>query len=183
MDKFKYIFIGVLLLGAFLLGRQCSNKPKVIENTKTETIHKTDTIYPDTVFKRVPKLIHDTMWMVYDIPVDSVKLKNIYKVRTYTSTYRDSSIIVNVSDSILGYHLSQRVNYRLFVPKVIYDSTTITKTSLIAPKWEFKGGIDATPRNMFIDFELEKGRWSYNGGYDPFNKQVKAGVKYTISRR
>lgn len=198
--KIKYVFIGIIGLGLFLFGRQCGVSSIKIPIYKNETIIKRDTIWPDTtkieVIKRVPYKVHDTEYVLapYEMPLDSIKMNTFFKTRFYKRSYRNKEQEIIVSDSVVGYLIGQNVNYRSFKPLSIINSTIVSvipqDTVKTLKKWELRGGIEATPHNIFLGLEYQKNRVSYDLAIDPINKipgtnipQPKVGLKYTFIRR
>lgn len=181
------IFIGICLAIAFFAGKQCGDRTDIEApiGLRVDTIHTRDTIWPDTIKVYVPKRItkYDTQYVYYEIPPDTVQLEQLYKVRGYERTYRDSNMKVTVKDSILGFLMGQKVDYRLFVPLEIRDTIRIEKVSYKPFKWQFAPGIEATPKNIYFGADLQVNRTIYSGAYDPYNKQVKVGIKYVLFRK
>ncbi len=188
MNKFKYIFYSIVIIGCFLLGYQCGNSKNTPKNDleairDTISIHTVDTLIDTlTVFKTKEKRVFVPEYEFIVIPPDSFTLAEFYKKRHYKDSYRDSNIQVQIEDTILGYLLHRKVNYRLFVPLRIYDSTKVQITTSYPklPKYQFSIGIDATPKNIFIGADLNINRTIYSIGYDPINKAPKIGLKYTL---
>jgi len=192
------IFIGICLLGVFLLGHQCGKDSVKIPTYKNDNIVKIDTIWSDTLKVEVPKLQtkHDTVFLEipYEIPLDSIKLKAFFKVRRYDNSYRSKDILINVHDSVVGYLIGQRVDYRDFKPLSITNSTITSvipqDTVKINKIHELRASIDATSRNMYLGLEYQKDRITYGLSADPFNKientkipQLKVKLAYTIFRK
>jgi len=190
MGKFLKILFSVCMIGAFLFGRQCGKDSVDIPTYKNDTITQIDTIWPDTVKIRelTPYAVHDTEWVLapYQIPLDSFKLAEFFKLRGYKDTYRDSVIEVTVIDTVVGYLIGRKIDYRLFKPLSIINSTTVSVTPQdgvkTAKNWEIRAGLDASPNNLFLNGEYQRERVSYRLGYDPFNKQGKAGLSFTLFR-
>lgn len=188
MDKFKIILASILVVGAFILGRQCSGtSTEYITVSDTVTVSKTDTIR-DTTTVYKPRKVYDTVWAYYEIPIpqDSLTLKEYFKVRYYKEVYKDTNIVITVSDSVAGYLLTQNINYKLYRPLSITNSTTTVvnnKEPLKSSKnWQLRGGVEATLNSAYLGLEFQKDKWSYSGAYDPFNKQVKLGLYRTLLR-
>lgn len=170
--------VGLTLLTMF----QCQNDPEKEYITKTDTV-TTTTVVHDTVTVHKPKLVHDTAFVVYDVDRDRFIHDELYKMRFYERTYRDTNMIIRVQDSIVGYLMDRNVAYRILLPIKRVDSVFITKSSVKPFKYEIKGGLDLTKTNAFISTDLEVNRHTFQVGYDPFNKQAKLGYKYTIFRK
>lgn len=189
-DKFQYIFIIGVIIGIFFLGRSCGVSSVDVPNIKSEKIMIHDTIWPDTMKVEVPKPypIHDTVQIIetYEIPLDTLKLRGFFQKRHYERSYRSKDVEISVDDTIVGYLLNQKASYRLFKPLSIVNSTVTSvkyqDTIIKAPKWEFKGGIDLTPKNIYLGIDLEVNRDQYGVAYDPFNKQVKVLYRRTLFR-
>ena len=183
--NFKAIFIGAAITLAFILGKSCSpDCPKVIE---TITTHKTDTIWGDTItkVKLKPYKVHDTIIKSVPIPLDSNELAEFFKMRGYNTTYRDSNIEVEVYNEVVGYKIAENINYRLLKPLIIRDSIFTLNTiegPVKAPKYVLGIGADFTPKNLYLGAQLGVKRNNFDLAYDPFNKQVKIGYRYTIFR-
>jgi len=187
-DKFQYIFIAGVLIGIFFLGRSCGVSSVDIPNIKIENTIVHDTIWPDTTIIYKPKHIikHDTVQIIetYQIPLDSLKLKAFFQKRHYERSYKSKDVEISVDDTIIGYLLNQGVSYKLFKPLSIVNSTitsikyqdTITKL----PKWQIKGGIDLTPKNLYIGVDLQISKDQYGIAYDPINKQFKVLYRRTL---
>lgn len=188
MNKFKIILASILVVGAFILGRQCSGiSTKYINKSDTIIVSKTDTIRDSvTVYK--PRKVYDTVWAYYEIPIpqDSLVLKEYFKIRSYKNVYKDTNIVITVNDSVAGYLIGQNINYKLYRPLSITNSTTTivnNKEPLKSPKkWELRGGVEANLNSAYLGLQFQKNKWSYGGAYDPFNKQVKAELYYTLLR-
>lgn len=191
MKKFKYIFIGICVAAAFLFGRQCGVDSVDIPTYKNDTTVVHDTIYGDTVTVKSagkPYAVHDTTWKVYTQEIDTVKLNEFFMVRGYSRTYKLGNLAyVEINDSVVGYLLSQKTNYRPIAPLAVTNSTLVSvkpqDSVKVAKKWELRASIDATPKNLFLGLEYQKDRLSYAVAYDPFNKQPKVGLRYTFIRR
>lgn len=193
--NFKRVFIGLVIGLAFFLGCEygAGSAPPAPIGSDTITVTKTDTIR-DTV--TVHDFKYKTKWDTvvevysYERPIDTNKLNAFFKVRYYENYYRDSINHITVGDSVVGYLIGQKVKYRHLAPLSIVNSTTTSVTNTVSvkpPNWEFKIGADFTPKNMYLNGELEVGRNSYSGGIDPFNKgpwyeRLKVGYKRTILR-
>lgn len=191
-NKFKIVFTTIIIIMIFIFGHQCGVDSVDVPNYKNDTIVKTDTIWPDTMKIEVPKpypIKGDSILIEIpvEIPIDSVALKMFFNKRFYKQNYKDSGGVYTVEDTVIGYLLHQKLYYRSFKPLSIINSTVTTVKPLdtvkVFKKWEIRGGLSATPRNMFIDLEYQKNRISYDFGYDPFNKQAKVGLKYTIFKK
>lgn len=189
-DKFQYIFIAGVLIGMFFLGRSCGISSVDIPKIKVENTVTHDTIWPDTAKVEVPKPypVHDTVEILqpYEIPLDTLKLRAFFQKRHYERSYKSKDVEVIVDDTIVGYLFDQKVSYKLFKPLSIVNSTLTSikyqDTVIKAPKWEFKGGIDLTPKNMYVGVDLEVNKDQYGVAYDPFNKQFKVLYRRTLFR-
>lgn len=187
-DNLGKIFIGICLIISFFFGKQCGNDNKHIIGTVSKTIVRHDTIWPDTMKIEIPKpyKVHDTTYIgvPYDIPVDSLKLKAFFKSRIYKNMYKDSNFEISVTDTIIGYKIGQGINYRQFKPLSIVNSTTTSinrvDTIRMSKRYELRVSIDATSKNLFGGLEYQKNRVTYGLAYDPFNKQTKVKMAYTI---
>lgn len=153
-------------------------------------VHKTDTIWGDT--SKVEPMVkwktkHDTEYVVYPIPLitdeDTLRMREMYKMRYYENTYRNSKAVVTVQDSVIGYLTAQKVLYKNLAPERIVDSTTITKVSVMAPKLEIRGGIDLTKTNAYLGVDLGIKKHTIGVAYDPLNKQGLIRYRYTLFRR
>lgn len=192
LNKIKNIIISILIIGViisiFLFGRSCGKNSVKIPQYKDSIIVKNDTIWPDTMKIETPKPypVHDKVELIKEVPIptDTQAILDQFKLRHYTRHYRDKDIEVIVDDTILGTLIAQKASYRLFKPTSIYNSTVTTvkpqDTVKVPKKWELRGGIDITPKNLYFGLDFQKRRVSYSLGYDPFNKQVKGGLKFTI---
>jgi len=186
MNKFKYIFYIIIIIGAFLLGTQtCNNTPKNDLKPITDTliIHKVDTIRDTTtVFKFKTKEI--PVYIEIGPTFTDIPCKVALKKRFYADTYKDSNLVVNINDTIIGYLTHREVNYKLYVPLKIYDSTTTTITKevpkLVKPKFQLRAGIVANTNSANLELDMQINKITYIGGYDPFNKRVSVGLKYTL---
>jgi len=107
---------------------------------------------------------------------------NLLRKRFYTDSYKDSNLLVNINDSIIGYLTHRKVDYKLYVPLKIYDSTTtiINNKIPILPKYQLKVGLTVNPRGLAPNVDLSIKRNTYSISYDPFNKIPYIGYKYTI---
>lgn len=190
MNKFKYIFFGIIIVGAFLLGTQtCKDSPKNDLQPIHDTlrIHTIDTIHDTTtVFKFKEKTVFQYIEVEdpFEDQHNEVRDNLIIKKRYYTDTYRDTNLTVTINDSIIGYLTHRKVNYQLYVPLKIVDTKTVQITTqiptLYKPKVQIRLGVLANQNsvNGLLDVQIKK--ITYTGGYDPFNKRVSIGLKYTI---
>lgn len=183
--NFIYIFLGACIIIAFLLGKSCVPEPKVIE---TVTTGKRDTIWiGDTIVKIVPKLKfkRDTILDTLYVPLDSAELAEYFMLRGYSTTYRDTNVEIEVYNEVTGYKVAENVNYRLLRPYIIHDSIFTLNTiegPVKAPKYVLGLGGDFTPRNLYLQGDLDINRNRFSLAYDPFNKHVKVGYRYLIFR-
>lgn len=188
-SNFRYIFFGIIILAAFILGTQtCNNIPKndLKPITDTLVIHKSDTLRDTTtIFKFKEKPVF--RYIVLNEEIDSLKYKEVYKKRAYHDIYRDSNQVVTIDDTIIGYLLGRKVDYQLFVPLRIYDTTRMTITKQIPivkkPNFQFGVGILANRTNIYGMIDINIKRVTYTIGYDPFNKREIVGLKYTLFSR
>lgn len=195
-NKFKWIFYVLSLLIVFLLGTQTCKNKEIKYISKIEMSH--DTIWPDTVKVEVPKpyKVHDTSYVIapYEIPLDSIKMNAFFKTRYYQRSYRNKDIEITAYDSVVGYLIGQRIDYRLFKPLSIVNNTIVSvvpqDTIKVPKKWELRAGIEATPKNIYLGLDYQKDRISYSLAGDPFNKipgtnipQIKVGLKYTLFKK
>lgn len=190
MNKFKYIFYSIIIIGAFLLGTQtCKDtlKNDLQPIIDTLRIHTVDTIHDTTtVFKFKEKTVFQYVEVEdpFEDQHNEVRDNLILRKRYYTDTYKDTNLTVTINDSIIGYLTHRKVDYKLYVPLRIYDSTKTTITTqiptLYKPKVQIRVGVLANQKsvNGLIDVQINK--ITYTGGYDPFNKRVSVGLKYTL---
>ncbi len=189
-DKFKYIFYSIILLGAFLLGTQtCKDtcKNDLEPHIDTLRIHTVDTIRDTT---RIFKFKEKTVFKYIEVgdPINDqnnqVRDQLILRKRYYTDTYKDSNLVVNINDSIIGYLTHRKVDYKLYVPLRIYDSTTtiITKEvpKLYKPTFQMRIGAIANQKSIDLQLDIQIKRINYIIGWDPFNKRPSVGLKYTF---
>ena len=183
MKSLKYIFIGIALIATFLLGRSCTPEPQIIE----KVTHTSDTIYPDTVvvYEPQPYPVHDTVIEVYPYPIppDSFTMAEFFKMRFYKRSYRDSNVVIDVEDSIVGYLMARKIGYRLFVPLKVVDTITIEKYAQNGYKYEIKGGLDLMRTNTFIGIDVDVKKHTFGVSYDPFNKAGLIRYRYTLFRK
>ena len=184
------IFIGVIFVALFLLGRSCGKTtivvPKTENSVKIVSIKHHTVIVRDTITKIQFRNNHPISYTIVQyVPVkDTTSIKQLEAIRAYQDSIRDENIIIYSKDTVMGYLRSQKLSYRLFVPKTIIDSVTIQRDSIINntiyPKWQLGAGVSVTPKNLFIDVDLTIKRITYSAGYDPFNKIPKIGIKFNI---
>ena len=192
MDKLKnYIIISLVLLilvGAGVFGWYLyikeRNKPPY-EVISTVTITKIDTLkYTDTLMYPVPVQI---LKPVYDSIIDTVYVvQDYYTGKIYEYDFKDTNIKFHAGIII---HKNSLVS---FIPEYEIYRKTITTTNTIQvvkpPKFALSVGADvgaiidsARLRALFfISASIQNGFNQYEVGYDPFNKAVKVGYKYTI---
>lgn len=184
--NYKILFIVLGLILIFLLGKQCGNGSKNDLKPITDTliINKKDTIRDTlTVFKTKEKRVfkYETITKY----IDSTKCNNIVQYRVYKDTIRDTNIVIFNNDTVLGYITSRNLSYKLLVPIKIYDSTIvkINKNIPVLPKFRVQTGISGNFNNIYLNLELSNKRNNYNIYYNPLNKQILLGYKYTIFYR
>lgn len=179
------IFLGIVAILLFLFGYQCGrdNTSKTDSKTITDTliVHKVDTIRDTTTIVKIK-----TKPIIKDSFIPDTIYKDLNYVRTYENTYRDSNIVINSVDTVVGYQLAKILNYKLLVPYKIYDSTIvkITKDSLIfkPSKYELHIGLLASPKMLAPKLDISINRSTYSLGYDPFNKTPIIGYSYRLWR-
>ena len=192
MDKIKnYIIISLILL---VLAGLCTifiyeyiklkNKPpyeviSTVTEIEYDTIRKTDTLmYPVPI---------EVIKPVYDTIIDTLRVvEDYYSGKIYEYNYKDTNLSIK-SNIII--HKNTLVS--LFQEYEIYRKT-ITTTNTIQvvkpPKFALSVGADvgaiidsARLRALFfISASIQNGFNQYEVGYDPFNRAVKVGYKYTI---
>ena len=181
------IFIGLTILGVFLFGRKCgsnnSSKSDLQTITDTLIIHKVDTIRDTTTifkFKSIKPIAKDSIKIV----LDSSMFKGLSYKRIYLNEFRDSNIVINSIDTVLGYQTDKTIKYKLLVPLRIYDSTkvVIRKDSLIYKpyKYEIHAGLAASPKFIAPKIELSIDKSTYGLGYDFINKVPMIEYKFRI---
>lgn len=192
MDKIKnYIIISLILLiltgfcGLFVyLYIKERNKPPY-EVISTVTVTKIDTLkYTDTLMYPVPVQV---LKPVYDTIIDTIfVVQDYYTGKIYEYNYKDSNLCIK-SNIII--HKNKLIS--LFNEYEIYRKT-ITTTNTIEvvkpPKFTLSVGADVGAlidslrfrALFFITASLQRQNSIYEFGYDPFNKAVKIGYKYTL---
>lgn len=192
MDKIKNYIIITLIL--FVLAGLCTlfgylyfkerNKPpytliSTVTVTRIDTLKYSDTLlYPQPieVLKPVFDSIIDTVFVVQDY----------YTGKIYEYNYKDTNFSIHAGIMI---HKNSLVS---FIPEYEIYRKTITTTNTIEvvkpPKFALSVGgdvgalIDSSRLKplFFITASIQSGFNQYNVGYDPFNRAVKVGYKYTI---
>lgn len=192
MDKIKnYIIISLILLGltglctlfVYLYIKE-RNKPPY-EVISTVTVTRIDTLkYSDTIMYPVPVQV---LKPVFDSIVDTVfVVTDYYTGKIYEYNYKDTNFSIHAGIMI---HKNSLVS---FIPEYEIYRKTITTTNNIEvvkpPKFALSIGgdvgalIDSSRLKplFFITASIQTGFNQYNVGYDPFNRAVKVGYKYTI---
>ena len=192
MDKIKnYIIITLILLVlavlctlfGYLYFKERNKPPYTIISTVTET--RIDTLkYTDTLLYPQPI---EVLKPVFDSIVDTVfVVTDYYTGKIYEYNYKDTNLSIK-SNIII--HKNTLVS--LFQDYEIYRKT-ITTTNTIEvvkpPKFALSVGADVgalidssrLKPLFFITASITSGFNQYEVGYDPFNKAVKVGYKYTI---
>lgn len=192
MDKIKnYIIISLILLVltglctlfVYLYIKERNKPPYTVISTVTEikydTIRKTDSLwFPDPIY--IEKPVYPT---VIDTPAT---IDDYYSGKIYEYNYKDTNLSIK-SNIII--HKNTLVS--LFQDYEIYRKT-ITTTNTIEvvkpPKFALSIGgdvgalIDSSRLKplFFITASIQSEFNQCNVGYDPFNKALKIGYKYTI---
>lgn len=192
MDKLKnYIIISLVFLiltgfcGLFVyLYIKERNKP-ANQIVSTVTVTKIDTLkYTDTLMYPIPVQV---LKPIYDTIIDTVfVIQDYYRGKIYEYNYKDSNLCIK-SNIII--HKNQLIS--LFNEYEIYrKTTTITNTIEVVkpPKLAFAIGTDVgaiidssrIKPLFFITASLQRQNSIYEFGYDPINRAVKIGYKYTL---
>ena len=192
MDKIKnYIIItlvllcltGLCTLFVYLYIKERNKPPYEVISTVTEI--RIDTLkYTDTLMYPVPI---EVLKPVYDTIIDTLKVvEDYYSGKIYEYNYKDTNLSIK-SNIII--HKNTLVS--LFQEYEIYRKT-ITTTNTIQvikpPKFALSIGADVGAimdssrlrALFFISASIQNGFNQYEVGYDPFNRAVKVGYKYTI---
>lgn len=192
MDKIKkYIIISLILLVlaglctlfGYLSFKERNKPPYTLISTVTET--RIDTLkYSDTIMYPVPVQV---LQPVYDSIVDTVfVVQDYYTGKIYDYNFKDTNITFHAGIII---HKNSLVS---FIPEYEIYRKTITTTNTIEmvkpPKFALSVGsdvgalIDSSRLKplFFITASIQSGFNHYEVGYDPFNKALKVGYKYTI---
>ena len=120
--KTKAIFYIVSIAVAFIIGTlmTCGGKTEII--TTVEVKH--DTIWPDTVFKKV--LVKIPVPKEYTVAINGEP----QAVKVYSDSLVDSNLVITYKDSIQGTMLGKNMSYRLFVPLRLIDSVFVRTTEV-----------------------------------------------------
>lgn len=192
MDKLKnYIIISLIFLiltgfcGLFVyLYIKERNKPPY-EVISTVTVTRIDTLkYSDTIMYPVPVQV---LKPVYDTIIDTIfVVQDYYTGKIYDYDFKDTNITFHAGIII---HKNSLVS---FIPEYEIYRKTITTTNTIEvvkpPKLALAigadvGGLIDSSRFralFFITASLQRQNSIYEFGYDPFNRAVKIGYKYTL---
>jgi len=151
---------------------------KRIDNNITissDTLHKSDTIWPDTVFIPfaqnifVPQRVNDS-------------------VTTYRDTYKDQNVEIIITDTTKNDTVNRKVDYRLFVPERITDTIIINNQTTINNQIKYKKYMSLGILNDFNSgkgFQLEGGiyikRYAIGIGYARYKNQDVFSIKTTIN--
>lgn len=185
----KYIFIVVVIIIVFLLGRSCSKKDvnKEIKKESTNITSKIDTVFPkDTIYVFKDKPLPYPVYIKGDTikiqPLDSLQL---YRFFVYKDSIEDKNIKIYSTIITQGKTLSSfKPSYKLKVPLLITDTIRITKIDSIniekPQKYQISGGIIVSPKMLAPIIDLTINRSTYSIGYDPFNKLPIVGYKIRI---
>lgn len=144
------LIVGILIGMMFTCGK--------VTETNTVTVTRSDTIWPDTVFKELVKRVPGPAKTYTVYAEDSVKsLVNVYK-----DTLRDSNIVISYQDSISGTLLGKNLSYKLLVPLKITDSVFVKTTEIVDNRksrllvgGSFSSGRDFLP---LVSYQFPKGQ-------------------------
>lgn len=192
MDKIKnYVIISLVLFiltafgvfGWYMYLELRNKPPQTITSTVTvdkwDTLKHTDSLYfpdPYEVLKPVYDTLIDTHYVVQDY----------YTGKIYEYNYKDTNFSIHAGIMI---HKNALVS---FIPEYeIYRKTTTTTNTIEVvkpPKFSLAVGgdvgalIDSSRLKplFFITASIQNKNNIYEFGYDPFNKAIKFGYKYTI---
>jgi hypothetical protein len=192
MNKIKnYIIISLILLGltglctlfVYLYIKERNKPPYTVISTVTEiridTLKHIDSLYiPKVVYVEKP---------VYPLNIDTpATIEDYFTGKIYEYNYKDTNFSIHAGIMI---HKNSLVS---FIPEYEIYRKTITTTNTIEvvkpPKFALSIGGDVgvlidslrIKPLFFITASIQSGFNQYNVGYDPFNKAVKVGYKYTI---
>lgn len=192
MDKIKnYIIISLVIL--ILTGFCClfvylyikeRNKPPYTV-ISTVTVTRIDTLkYSDTIMYPVPVQV---LKPVYDTIIDTIfVVHDYYTGKIYDYDFKDTNITFHAGIII---HKNSLVS---FIPEYeIYRKTTTTTNTIEVvkpPKFALSVGADVgglidssrIKPLFFITASLQRQNSIYEFGYDPINRAVKIGYKYTL---
>lgn len=186
------IFLILVIILAFLLGKSCNNKTvfnsSVLDNKTTITsTHKRDTILPkDTVYilkdKPVPYPVYIDSGHYNIKPVDSLEL---YRFFVYKDSIEDKNIKIYSTIVTQGKTLSSfKPKYKLKVPLTIIDSVKTLRVDSVfitkSSKYQISAGLIASSKMLAPMLDLSINRSTYSVGYDPFNKTPVIGFKYKL---
>ncbi len=112
----------VLLILAFNFGKkQCEDYVAEIKRQidsimalPPDTVTVTDTIFPEPEIK----------WFIKEVFVP-VPVPDKPGLNTYQDSLINNELAIYVNDTIQGYLLNRAIGYKLFVPKIITETTTI----------------------------------------------------------
>ena len=192
MDKIKnYIIISLIFLiltgfcGLFvyLYIKERNKPPYTVISTITDV--RIDTLkYSDTIMYPVPVQV---LKPVYDSIIDTIfVVQDYYTGKIYDYDFKDTNITFKA-----GIMLHKNSIVSLIPEYEIYrKTTTITNTIEVVrpPKFALSVGgdvgalIDSSRIKplFFITASLQRQNSIYEFGYDPFNRAVKIGYKYTL---
>lgn len=147
----------------------------------TETVFKYDTI--TKVIKEPYKVLKDTTIYV-DLPtkIDTVIVIKEYFSKHYVEReFKDSNIIVTVKDTLYKNDiLTGNMEYKWLQPTQVTTNTSITNNYYKYLSVGISTNNIAKVESFSLDLSYHTKKWYYLAGYDPVQKQFKAGIGTTL---
>ena len=162
-DNIKYLYLLIIFIISFLLGKQCSNnssKTNYKPITDTLILHKVDTIKSkDTIVKYAFKLKYkiDTLYQGVFIDSTNCNLTKLYEDSIITNNYN-----LYKKSYIKGLLINDTIGVKLKVPLKIIDSTKIYITkhdTVYKPNiWSIKAGMLVSPNTLAPSIDYTKNK-------------------------
>lgn len=170
-------FMVILLLSL----RDCKNISQIqfAKPNKSQTIVKIDTIWAkDTVyqFKRITKVVTDS------IPVHDTIISYAFcnYIRTYKDTLNDKNITIYTTDTVLGKELGSGISYKLKIPLVIDNTTTITNNLSIDKEFGLGMMYNMQQRDITPYMKFRFNNIDVLIGRSLFSKATNIGITYSL---
>jgi hypothetical protein len=164
--------------GFVLMSQSTIDSINAIANSKPDTVWKRDTVFPPA----------EIVWKDREVPVPERKdsLKPYFAKDSLVN--KDLAIYINDSTWHKDFIFKRTIGYKLFVPKEITNTVTITeKVPILIPevpkKWYVSGGIGVGDKFIFSgEFGYLKNNRNYGVEYERFGStniiKVKTGFKF-----
>ena len=192
-DIKNILLVVLFIIIAILLFKTGCNKPSTDLSPKTDSVTTHDTVWAkDTIiaFKSIYRPIHDTVYKI-DTLKNDIDPFDLFFVREYGDTLDDTNQTIYTYVKTLGMLDSMSIKYRLKVPVVINNTTTITNTIIETkiPKLSIYAGLEAGGNTStfnlspFINLNIKNNSISYRYGVLDKTHNVGVGIKLYNSKK